>query len=60
MRLNYHRIEDPGKWEIYVKYRQIVSRFLTDEARSGSLFVDQMSYGNLAKYLALFLTEDKG
>jgi hypothetical protein len=57
-RLNYHRIEDSGKWEIYVKYRQVVSQFLTDGARSGSLFVDQNSYVNLAKYLALFLTED--
>ena len=52
------RIEDSGKWEIYVKYRQLVSQFLTDGARSGSLFVDQNSYVGLAKYLALFLTED--
>ena len=27
-RLDYHQIEDSDKWEIYVKYRQIVSRFL--------------------------------
>jgi hypothetical protein len=53
------RIEDSGlKWEIYLKYRQIVSRFLTDETRSGSLFVVQSSYVSLAKYLVLFLTKD--
>jgi hypothetical protein len=55
---DYHRIEDSGKWEIYVKYRQIVSQFLTDGARAGGLFVDQSSYVELAIYLALFLTED--
>ena len=54
----YHQIEDSGKWEIYVKYRQIISQFLTDGVRSGGLFVDQNSYVNFAKYLALFLTED--
>jgi len=59
-RLDYHRMEDSEKWEIYVKYRQIVSHFLTDRARSGSLFVDQNSYVDLAKYLALFLTENMG
>ena len=56
----YHYIdhEDSGKWEIYVKYRQIVSQFLTDRTRSGSLFVGQSRYVDLAKCLALFLTED--
>ena len=54
----YPRIEDSGKWEIYIKYRQIVSQFLTDRTRSGDWFVDQNSYVGLAKYLALFLTED--
>jgi hypothetical protein len=58
MSLDYHQIEDPGKWKIYVKYRQIVSRFLTDWTRSGSLFVGQSSYVGLAKYLTLFLTEN--
>jgi hypothetical protein len=52
--------EDSGKWEIYVKYRQIVSQFLTDRTRSGSLFVGQRQYVDLAKCLALFLTEDMG
>ena len=55
---DYRQIEDSGKWEIYLKYRQIVSRFLTDETRSGSSFVVQSSYVSLAKDLALFLTED--
>ena len=27
----YHQIEDPDKWEIYVKYRKIVSRFLINQ-----------------------------
>ena len=55
---HYRQLEDPGKWEIYVKYRQIVSQFLTDRVRSGGLFVDQNNYVDLAEYLALFLTED--
>ena len=55
---NYRQIEDSGKWEIYLKYRQIVSRFLTNKTRSGTLFVVQSSYVSLAKYLALFLTGD--
>jgi hypothetical protein len=54
---DYHQIEDSARWEIYLKYRQIVSQFLTDGARCGGLFVDQSSYIDLAKYLALFLTE---
>jgi hypothetical protein len=52
---HYHHIEGSEKWEIYVKYRQIVSRFLTDRTRSGGLFVDKSRYVELAKYLALFL-----
>ena len=30
---------DPEEWEIYVKYRQLLSEFLTDQRRSGTLFV---------------------
>ena len=57
---DYHQIKDLGKcqWEIYVKYRQIVSQFLTDGVRSGHLFVDQSSYVELVTYLVRFLTED--
>jgi hypothetical protein len=55
---DYRQIEDAGKWEIYVKYRQIISQFLTDGARSGRLFVESINYVDLAIYLALFLTED--
>ena len=57
---NYPYIDhkDSGKWEIYVKYRQIISQFLTDRTRSGTLFVGQSRYVDLAKCLALFLTED--
>ena len=58
MGFDRHQIKNSGKWEIYVKYRQIVSRFLTDRTRSGSLFVGQRSYVDLAIYLARFLTEE--
>jgi len=54
---SYYQVEDSEKWEIYVKYRQIISQFLTDQTRSGTLFVNQSRYVALAKYLALFLTE---
>ena len=57
-RYSYVDHEDSGKWEIYVKYRQIISQFLTDRTRSGTLFVGQSRYVDLAKCLALFLTED--
>ena len=57
---SYHQVEDSEKWEIYVKYRQIVSLFLTDRTRSGGLFVGQSRYAALANDLALFLTEDMG
>ena len=30
---DYPQIEDTDKWEIYVKYRKIVSRFLIDQSR---------------------------
>jgi hypothetical protein len=36
---DYHQIEDSDKWEIYVKYRKIVSRFLID-LKYWSLCVD--------------------
>lgn len=54
----YHEIRDLGKWKIYVKYRRILSRFLTDQTCSGSMFVGRSRYVDLAKYLAPFLTED--
>ena len=31
---DYPQIEDSEKWDIYLRYRQIVSRFLTDQTRS--------------------------
>ena len=55
---DYHQIEDSDKWEIYIKYRKIVSRFLTDETRSGHLFVDQSCYVTFAGYLLRLLAED--
>jgi len=48
--------EDTGNWEIYLKYRQILSEFLTDRARS-ALYVDQDRYARFAKYLVLFLSD---
>jgi hypothetical protein len=32
MERDYHHIEDSDKWEIYVKYREIVSQFLTSDS----------------------------
>ena len=55
---SYYQVEDSEKWELYVKYRQIVSHFLTDRTPFRTLFVNQSRYVALAKYLALFLTED--
>ena len=43
-----HQIEDSDKWEIYVKYRKIVSRFLIDQMSKGELEKHSVS---LAKYL---------
>jgi hypothetical protein len=61
-----HQIEDSDKWEIYVKYRKIVSRFLIDQTRSALSLVirvifvgsgGQEHYVSLAKYLLSFLSE---
>ena len=64
------QIEDSDKWEIYVKYRQIVSQFLigqtcgiprdTHNPSESVLFSTwsrrgQENYVNLAKYLLDFL-----
>ena len=70
-KLVYHPIEDSDKWEIYVKYRQIVSRYLIGQTCCGippdthipySFFPawsrrGQENYVNLAKYLLNFLSE---
>ena len=66
--LDYHQIEDSDKWEIYVKYRQIVSRFLIGQTcgippDTHNLFFfsawsrgGQENYVNLAKYLLRYLS----
>ena len=65
---DYPQIEDSDKWEIYVKYRKIVSRFLIDQngaqipnPRYTSLFywsrARQEHYVSLARYLIRFLME---
>ena len=33
---DYHQIEDSDKWEMYVKYRKIVSQFLIDHRHRSS------------------------
>ena len=50
--LDYHQIEDSDKWEIYVKYRQIVSGFLI-----GRCAIPQEVYVNLAEDLLHFLSK---
>jgi hypothetical protein len=47
---------DPQQWEIYIKYRQFLSEFLTDRSRSGALFVGPAHYINLAEFFWSFLT----
>jgi hypothetical protein len=39
---------NPQQWELYVKYRQLLSEFLTDRGRSGTLFVGTAHYLKLA------------
>ena len=69
--LDYRQIEDSDKWEIYVKYRQIVSRFLISQTWTCGIPPDthnlsfflawsrggQENYVNLAKCLLRFLSE---
>ena len=45
------------QWEIYVKYRQFLSEFLTDRARSGALFIGTAHYLELAICFWSFLTD---
>ena len=58
---DYHYTEDADNWEIYVKYRKIVSRFLIDHFRSDIGFYSwsggQDHYVSFAKYLLSFLSE---
>ena len=67
-RFDYDHIEDPDEWETYVKYRKIVSHFLTDRTRFPiwplpyrpppyvNLFVAQEHYVSLAIYLLRFIS----
>jgi len=60
--IDYHdQIEDSDKWEIYVEYRKVVSRFLIDQTRSEiphySRWSGQEHYVSLAKYLLSLLSE---
>ena len=55
-----YQIEDSDKWEIYVKYRKIVSQLLIDRPRSSVFYVVQKHYVDLAKYLLNFLSEGLG
>ena len=69
-KLDFRQIEDSDKWEIYVKYRQIVSRFLIGprcwipprEDRHNFFFSawsrgGQENYVNLAKYLLRYMSK---
>jgi uncharacterized protein YfaQ (DUF2300 family) len=47
---------DPEEWEIYIKHRQLLSEFLTDQRRSGPFFIGTIQYVGLAKYFWSFLT----
>ena len=46
---HYYQIEDSDKWEIYFKYRKIVSRFLKTALWSKGQ--EHWEYVSLAKYL---------
>ena len=54
---DYHQIEDSDKWEIYVKYRKMVSQLLIDGRQSSMVLVVQKHYVSLAEYLLRFLSE---
>jgi hypothetical protein len=43
------------EWELYVRYRHILSEFLMDQRRSGALFVGKADYLKLAEYFWSFL-----
>ena len=43
---DYHQIEDSDKWEIYVEYRKIVSRFLINRRHRSSPSIYQPSLLN--------------
>ena len=45
------QIVDSDKWEIYVKYRKIVSRFLIDRTALWSNGQEHWQYVSLARYL---------
>jgi hypothetical protein len=55
MERDYHPIEDSDKWEIYVKYRKIVSQFLTS---TNALTDDALADDALIDALIDALTED--
>ena len=47
----YHQIEDSDKWEIYFKYRKIVSRYLIEQTILWSNRQLEEHYVSLANYL---------
>lgn len=48
------------QWGIYVKYRQFLAEFLTDQSRSGALFVGAAHYIYLSILLWTFLENVTG
>jgi hypothetical protein len=57
---HHGQIEGAGNWEMYFKYRQIISEFLANPTRSGRLFVGQECYAPLAKHIIGLLSSDLG
>lgn len=53
-----HYTFDSQQWEIYLKYRQFLSGFLTNQRRSRALFVGPAHYIALAKCFWSFLVKE--
>jgi len=51
----HQHIYDTQQWEMYVRYRYILSEFLMDRTRSGVFFVGGTHYLKLAEYFWSFL-----
>ena len=52
---DYPQLEDPDKWEIYDKYRKILSRFLIDQNDDYNSSLNCWSIGSQERYFFLAL-----
>ena len=50
---DYPQIEDPDKWELYVKYRKILSQFLIDQNDDHNSSLHFWSIGRQERYFSL-------